>query len=136
MNNTQVSVKKHEGKIRLHIEWPVDGDDPDLMRKHDWDIPVVHALALAAGLLGEAVGLLRFPAKPERTEEAMRKRMDSKDVTRAPLLEDMNRRRVEAGLPTFEAGDDGSMRCVQCFTTIVTEDHVCETPAADQRMKT
>jgi hypothetical protein len=64
MNNTQLSVKKHEGKIRLHIEWPVVGEDPDLMRKHDWDIPVVHALALAGAIVNEAVGLLRFPASP------------------------------------------------------------------------
>lgn len=61
MKNTLLSVKKHEGKVRLHIEWPAEGNDADLMRAHDWDIPVVHALALAAGIVSEVVASLRLP---------------------------------------------------------------------------
>ena len=84
MNNTRLSVSKHEGKIRLLIEWPVEGDDPDLMRRRHWDIPVVHALALAAAIVSEATALLRFPAKPARRALTVAPEAPSEQLDGAP----------------------------------------------------
>lgn len=76
----RISVGKHEGKVRLHLELPVEGED-SLVRMHDVDMPVVHALAVAGAIVTEAAGLLRFTAKPgqggatEKTAEALRKRL-------------------------------------------------------------
>jgi len=89
MNNTRLSVAKHEGKVRLHIEWPVEGD-PELMRQKDHDIPVVHALAVAAAIVSEAAGILRFPAKRERPTPAEKTEEASPRPSAAPTSGDQS----------------------------------------------
>jgi hypothetical protein len=110
----RISVTKHEGKIRMHLELPVGGDDPALIRVHDVDIPVVHDLAIAAGLVNESVAILRFPTSPRQkgaqTPETVKRRLEVRT-----MLAKLNGDRAGKGLAPIEIADGTELEQVEAI---------------------
>lgn len=52
---TKIDVKREGFGIQLRITKPIPGDDPELARVIDVEVPIVQALMLAAGIVAESV---------------------------------------------------------------------------------
>jgi len=60
---TKINVG-HEGlQVRLTIEEPTGTDEPNAVISRHWDVPVTHALMLAAGITGEVIQLIQSQIK-------------------------------------------------------------------------
>jgi hypothetical protein len=51
----QIDVKREGLSIRLRFTKPVPGDDPELVRVNEHELPIVQALIVAAGIVSEAI---------------------------------------------------------------------------------
>lgn len=51
----QIEVKREGFGIILRFSKPVPGDDPDLVRVNVFEVPIVQALIVAAGIVSESI---------------------------------------------------------------------------------
>jgi hypothetical protein len=56
MSKLQIDVRRAAGlSIHLRISKPIPGDDPELVRVTEVDVPIVQALIVAAGIVSESI---------------------------------------------------------------------------------